>query len=196
MIEEGDLMMKRLVFVMALAVVPFAVACGGSSKTVKSDKPEWVDNGGAMFSGEPNVLYAVGAKSGIKNPGLLRKAAANQARAEMAATFNLYTASLMKDYSASISTGDLSNASEEQLVESAVKTFSSGYLSGVQVVKFYKDPADNTMYALARLDLDGFMDKIAKAKDLSQKVKERVRRSAERAFAEVEREEEKHNAEE
>ena len=183
--------MKRL-FVMAFAVVP--LACASTPAKVAVDTPEWVNSGGSMYSGEPNVLYAVGAKSGIKNPGLLRKAADNQARAEMAATFQTYTASLMKDYAASISTGDLENPAEEQLVESVVKTFSSGYLSGVQIVKHWKDPNDGTLYSLARLDLGGFMDKLAKAKDLNEAVKQRVRRSAERAFAELEREEEKRGA--
>ena len=176
--------MKRLILA-AFAVVP--LACAGQVSELK--RPDWVDNG----MSEPNVLFAVGAKSGIKSKALLQKAAANQARAEMAATFSTYTAALMKDYSASISEGN-SDPAEEQLVESVVKTFSSGYLSGVQVIKTWTDPTDGTMYALARLELVGFMDKLARAKQLSEAVKNRVRRSAERAVADLEREEEKHNA--
>ncbi len=188
--------MKRLAFVMAFAALPLA-ACGGSSgkgaanDAVKVDYPEWVMRGSGAFGGEKNVFYAVGAKSGVKNPALLRAAADNQARAEMQKTFETYTASLMKDYASSIATGDLSNSSEEQMVEQAVKTFAAGTLNGVQIVEHWIHPVDGTMYSLARLDLDGFMDQLEKANELSQKVKERVRRSAERSFAELEREEAK-----
>ena len=193
-------MMKRLAFVMAFAALPL-VACGGGAgkgqaeNQVKVDYPEWVMRGSGAFGGERNVFYAVGAKSGVKNPALLRAAADNQARAEMQKTFETYTASLMKDYASSIATGDLTNSSEEQMVEQAVKTFAAGTLNGVQIVEHWIHPVDGTMYSLARLDLDGFMDQLDKAKELSNKVKERVRRSAERSFADLEREEAKRQGE-
>ena len=196
-IEEGDLMMKRLAIVMAFAAAPLAACGGGSAKGPTTpggtavEYPEWVMRGSGAFGGEKNVFYAVGAKSGVKNPALLRAAADNQARAEMQKTFETYTASLMKDYASSIATGDLTNSSEEQMVEQAVKTFAAGTLNGVQVVQHWIHPVDGTMYSLARLDLDGFMDQLDKANELSAKVKERVRRSAERSFAELEREEAK-----
>lgn len=187
-------MMNRLAFVMALAAAPLA-ACGGTTQGPTTpggpavEYPDWVMRGSGAFGGEKNVFYAVGAKSGVKNPALLRAAADNQARAEMQKTFEVYTASLMKDYASSIATGDLNNASEEQMVEQAVKTFAAGTLNGVQIVQHWIHPVDGTMYSLARLDLDGFMDQLGKAKELSERVKERVRRSAERSFAELEREE-------
>ncbi|MEL7370330.1 MAG: hypothetical protein AAFN74_15525 [Myxococcota bacterium] len=188
--------MKRLAFVMSLAAAPM-VACGGSNNGPAAqagpavEYPDWVMQGGGTYGGEKSVLYAVGAKSGIKNPGLLRNAADNMARAEMQKTIETYTASLMKDYSSSTATGDLTNSSEEQNVEQAVKTFAAGTLNGVQIVNRWIHPVDGTMYSLARWDLDGLMDKLDKAKELSQRVKERVRRSAERAMADLEREEAK-----
>ena len=188
--------MKRLVLITAIAALPVA-ACGGKSNTPqepapqKVEYPEWVVRGSGAFGGEKNVFYAVGAKSGSKNKGLLVSAAANQARAEMQKTFETYTASLMKDYASSIATGDLTNSSEEQMVEQAVKTFAAGTLNGVQIVNTWTHPVDGTVYALARLDLDGFMDMVSKSNELSERVKERVRRSAERSFADLEREEAK-----
>ncbi len=187
--------MNRLAFSLALAVIPLA-ACGGSTNGQSNlnnpgvDYPDWVMRGSGAFSGDKNVFYAVGAKSGIKNPALLRAAADNIARAEMQKTFETYTASLMKDYSSSTATGDLSNSSEEQMVEQAVRTFAAGTLNGVEIVEHWIHP-DGTMYSLARLDLDGFMDQVQRTNELSQRVKERVRRSAERAMAELEREEAK-----
>ena len=188
--------MKR--FIVFTAVAGLAAACGNKAApapepapVAQVEYPEWVTRGGGAFGGEKNVFYAVGAKSGSTNKGLLMSAAANQARAEMQKTFEVYTASLMKDYASSVATGDLTNSSEEQMVESAVKTFASGTLNGVQIVNSWTHPVDGTVYALARLDLDGFMDMVSKSEELSQRVKERVRRSAERSFSELEREEAK-----
>jgi hypothetical protein len=41
------------------------------------------------------------------------------------------------------------------------------------------------------LDLEGFMDTIDTAKELGEKVKDRVKRAAEKSFADLEREEAK-----
>lgn len=191
--------MKRLALTFALAAALPMAACGGqktqegqtSPNTPAVEYPEWVMKGSGAFGGEQRVFYAVGAKSGIKNPALLRSAADNRARAEMQKIFETYTASLMKDYSASTTAGDFSASSEEQHVEEAVKTFAAGTLNGVQIVDHWIHPVDGTMYSLARLDLDGFMDAIDTAKELNQKVKDRVKRSAEKAFADLEREEAK-----
>ncbi len=192
--------MKRLALMTALAAVPLAACAGKSNNQAEAqpqqvEYPDWVVRGSGAFGGEKNVFYAVGAKSGSKNKGLLVSAASNQARAEMQKTFETYTASLMKDYASSIATGDLSNSSEEQMVEQAVKTFAAGTLNGVQIVNTWTHPNDGTVYALARLDLDGFMTALDKSKELSERVKERVRRSAERSFAELEREEAKRQGE-
>jgi hypothetical protein len=189
--------MKRLALVIALAM-PVA-ACGGP-KTVEGqltahgpvvEYPEWVNKGSGAFGGEKQVFYAVGAKSGIKNPALLRSAADNQARAGMQKLFSTYTASLMKDYSASTTAGDFSASSEEQHVAEAVKTFSAGTLNGVEIVDHWIHPVDGTMYSLARLDIQGFMSQIDSAKELSSKVKEAVKRAAEKSFADLEAEEAK-----
>jgi hypothetical protein len=189
--------MKRLALVIAMAM-PVA-ACGGPKMTEGQltahgpvvEYPEWVNKGSGAFGGEKQVFYAVGAKSGIKNPALLRSAADNQARAGMQKLFSTYTASLMKDYSASTTAGDFSASSEEQNVEEAVKTFSAGTLNGVEIVDHWIHPVDGTMYSLARLDIQGFMSQIDNAKELSSKVKEAVKRAAEKSFADLEREEAK-----
>lgn len=130
----------------------FSLACAsGSSARKGADRPAWVDSASYI---EGRSMFGIGASAGIKNTGLSRKRAANRARNEIAAVVNTYSAALMKDYSASISTGDLNNPSEEQLVESAVKTFTSALLVGVQIRSYYKDERENVVYALAELNLD------------------------------------------
>lgn len=194
--------MKRLALMMSVAALPMMVACGGdkstqgvtSPNTPAVEYPDWVMKGSGAFGGEKQVFYAVGAKSGIRNPALLRSAADNRARAEMQKVFETYTASLMKDYSASTTAGDFSSSSEEQHVEEAVKTFAAGTLNGVQIVDHWIHPVDGSMYSLARLDLDGFMGALDSSKELNAKVKERVKRAAEKSFADLEREEAKRAA--
>ncbi len=190
--------MKRFILTMTLAVP--ALACGGGQKTNEGQLtahgpvvqyPEWVNKGSGAFGGEKQVLYGVGAASGIRNHALARTTSDNRARAEVSKILQTYSASLMKDYSASTTAGDFSQSSEEQHVEQAIKTFSANTLNGVEIVDHWIHPTDGTIYALARCDLAGFMDQISKAKELSKRVKEAVKRSAERSFANLEAEEEK-----
>lgn len=191
--------MKRLALMFALAL-PMAAACGGSGTKEGAvtpggpvvEYPEWVMKGSGAFGGEKKVFYGVGSASGIRNNSLARSTADNRARAEISKVFETYTASLMKDYSASITAGDFSASSEEQMVTQAIKTFSANTLNGVEVVDHWIHPTDGTIYSLARLDIAGFMDQIDRAKELNAKVKEQVKRAAEKSFADLEAEEAKH----
>jgi hypothetical protein len=194
--------MKRFALMIALAPA-FVVACGGgqqtqegqlSANTPSVEYPEWVNKGSGAFGGEKKVFYGVGSAQGIRNASLARSTADNRARAEISKVFETYSASLMKDYSASITAGDMSASSEEQMVSQAIKTFSANTLNGVEIVDHWIHPTTGEIYSLARLDIAGFADQIDKAKELSAKVKEAVKRSAEKAFADLEAEETKQEA--
>ncbi len=87
----------------------------------------------------------------------------------------------------------MSASSEEQHVEQAIKTFSANTLNGVEVVDHWIHPQDGTIYSLARLDIEGFTNQIDRAKELNAKVKEAVKRAAEKSFSDLEREEAKHS---
>ena len=137
-------------------------------------------------------FYGVGSVSGIKNHALARNTADNRARAEITKIFETYSASLMKDYMASTTAGDMSASSEEQHVEQAIKTFSASTLSGVQIVDHWVHP-DGTWYALAQLDLESFTKNLQKMKELNAEVRDYVRKNAERVHMDLEREEEKHS---
>ena len=191
--------MNRLMTAITFTVPMALMACGGSApqqiqpNTAAVNYPEWVNKGSGAFGGEKKVFYGVGSASGIRNHSLARSTADNRARAEISKTFSTYSASLMKDYSASTTSGDFSASSEEQHVEQAIKTFSANTLNGVEIVDHWIHPADVTIYALARLDIDGFMDQIDKAKELNAKVKEAVKRAAAKSFADLSAEEAKHS---
>lgn len=176
------------------------VACGGGSKSTEGqltpqgpvvEYPDWVNKGSGAFGGDEKVFYGVGSASGIRNHSLARSTADNRARAEISKVFETYTASLMKDYQASTTAGDFTATSEEQRVEQAIKTFSANTLNGVEVVDHWIHPTDGTIYSLARLDIEGFLEQIQRAKELSPRIKEAVKQAAEQSFADLEAEEEK-----
>ena len=138
-----------------VAVSALAAGCAGGgrrgpSAKLAADAPKWVNQTSYV---DKRTFYGVGASAGVKNMGLARSRAGNNARNEVAKVVETYSASLMKDYAASISTGDLSNAQEEQLVEQAVKTFTAQLLTGVEVTSYYRDNG-GVVYALAELNLD------------------------------------------
>ena len=172
-------------------------ACGGSTTAGDApanfqgiEYPDWVLKGSGAYGGDAGrVFYGVGSVTGIKNHALARTTADNRARADLAKVFETYSASLMKDYMASTMAGDA--VSEEQHVENVIKTFSAQTLSGVQVVDHWFHPADGTVFALARLDLNAFTDSLEKMNELNGKVKEYVKKNAERAHMDLEREEAK-----
>lgn len=192
-------MMSKRTMALLLLAAPMA-ACGGSDGTVKGtptgrgpvvEYPEWVMKGSGAFGSEKKVFYGVGVASGIHNHALARTTAGNRARAELSKVFNTYTASLMKDYASSTTAGDMSASDEQQMVEQAIKTFSANELTGVEIVDHWIHPTDGSIYALARLDVAAFEEMIDRHKQLSQAVKERVRRASERAFADLDAEEAK-----
>lgn len=166
------------------------VGCAG--RNAKNEEPEWVRKGnGAFLDKDQKAFYGVGAVMGVMNKPLAKTTADNRARAEIAKVFETYSASLMRDYAASTTAGDFKKTSEEQTVEQTIKTFSANTLSGVIIIDHWTDPSDGTLYSLARLDVDRFKDNIQQAKELNAAVRDYVRANAEKAFNQLEKEEEK-----
>lgn len=185
-----DSPLMRLVLATTCAIVAACDVEGvpPDGETLAAEYPDWVTRGSVVDARE-NALYAVGAKAAIRNQALLRAAADNQARAELVKLFQLFSATVMKDYAKSIAAGSdptsITAATDEPSVGAAVKAFSAAALSSVTIVTHWIDPREGTLYARARLDLDDFSKKIDESKALSDEVKERFRRSIERAVTEI-----------
>lgn len=119
--------------------------------------PGWVNRGSAAIIGETGrIFYGMGMAGGIKNPSLLRMTADNRARAEVAKQFEVFTASLMKDYM---------DSTGAQQVEQAIKTLTKKSLKGSEIVDRYIDK-DGTMYALAQVDLKRVETVIKQAEEM------------------------------
>ncbi|MEW6602576.1 MAG: LPP20 family lipoprotein [Nitrospirota bacterium] len=187
----------RLWFILLTGLVLFT-GCASTKKVTETTPiqdlkaPEWVMKGSGAFGGDRGkVFYGVASASRMQNLSLMRTAADNRARSEVAKVFQFYTASLMKDYAASTVAGDPNVTSEEQHVEQAIKTVTTMTLSGVEIVDHWQNPATQELFALARLDLNAFKDNFDKMQTLDKKVKDYIKENADRMHEELEKEEAK-----
>ena len=187
--------MRKLLILVSSALILSLIACGGKSPKAGelSHLPDWIVKGSGAFSGDGGqVFYGVGVANRSKNQAMLDSIAENRARAKIAQVFKNYSAVLMKDYMATASaSAEGGKSTDEQYVEQAIKTFAAATLSGVVIVKKYRDK-DGNLYALAKLDLNAFKDSLEKMNELDQKVKEHIRKNAERVHMDLEKEEAKH----
>lgn len=164
----------------AVFVVMFTAACASTGGRLPNGSPDWTLNGSGAFSdsGE-KVFYGVGlAGPSIKDESLRREAADNRARADLQKVFDTYTGSIMKDYS----------GTDGELVERAIKTRQSGWLSGVQIVSRYQR-SDGTVYCLAKLDLDQFKKFVDLEQSISSAAKKFLRERSDALFDELAKEE-------
>jgi hypothetical protein len=169
---------------LTIALLITMTACGGA--------PKWVTEGsGIMNNKGDKAFYGVGSVIGIQNEPLAWDAAENRARAEIAKNFQTYTAYLMRDYAASTTAQDFTRSTEEQNVERAIKTFSAVTLNGVRPIDRYRDEKTGTYYVLAKLDLNDVKNKLEESKELNAQVRDYVRKNADRAFDQLEKEEAK-----
>lgn len=167
---------------LALGFLVVLAACGGP--------PSWVKKGSAAYNEKDSkIVYGVGSVVGVRNEPLAWDAAENMARAEITKRFQTYTAYLMRNYAASTTAGDFQKSSEEQNVERAVKTFSSGTLTGVMPVDRYKDEESLTYYVLVKMDFKAMQEALAQSKELSPQVRDYVRQNGEKLFEKLEKEE-------
>ncbi len=173
-------------------------ACGGVKKSpIAEGAPEWVNKGTVAMKDKDGkqVFYGVGAIQGAKNIPMARTAATERGRGELAKIMNSYVTSLSKDYMASITAGDMTKSSEEQLVSQTMKNFAKFTLHGSMPVDYWVDrsnPESNVLYSLVKLDMAAVQASLGESKELDAKVRDYVKANAEKAFDELSAEEAKH----
>jgi hypothetical protein len=161
---------------------------------IAANAPEWVNKGSGAFkdaAGGP-VFYGVGILQGVRNRGLQVTIADDRGRAEIAKVLDSYVTVLTKDYMASVTAGDMSKSSEEQMVSQTMKNFAKFTLHGAMAVDHWKDPTDGTLFSLVKLDMASVQKSLDESKELDAKVRDYVKADAAKAFDELAAEEAKH----
>jgi hypothetical protein len=177
-----------------ILIIAMLGACTSTPESTRTttgayEPPEWVMKGpGAFEDSNGKVFYGVGSATGIKNFSLQRTAADDRARNDLAKTFKLYTASLGKDYQASITEGDFTPTSEEQNVEVVIKTLTDSTITGIMIIDHWEHPGRNQLFSLARLDLKSFKKNLDEHKELSKEVREAIKERADKLHEELEQE--------
>jgi hypothetical protein len=188
--------MKRIsTFVLTAAAALTFAACSHNAPAspIASNAPEWVNKGSGAFKDKDGkaVFYGVGIKQGVRNRSLAVIGADDLGRAEIAKIMNSYVTVLTKDYMASVTAGDMTKSSEEQMVSSTMKNFAKFTLHGAMPVDHWKDPADGTLFSLVKLDMAAVQQSLSDSKDLDSKVRDYVKANADKAFDELNAEEAK-----
>jgi hypothetical protein len=172
-------------FVLAAAAALTLAACShnASSSPIASNAPEWVNKGSGAFKDKDG---------GIRNRALAVTAADDRGRAEITKILNSYVTVLSKDYMASVTAGDMTKSSEEQMVSQTMKNFAQFTLHGATPVDHWKDPSDGTTFALIKLDMGAVQQSLNESKELDGKLRDYVKANADKAFDELSAEEAKH----
>ena len=187
MIGTGSHWQRWSLCISALFYVLMSGGCGGA--------PDWVKEGsGILNKDDSKSIYGVGSVIGVKNEPLAWEAAENRSRAELAKSFQTYTAYLMRDYAASTTASDFTKSTEEQDVQRAIKTFTNVTLHGVRPIDRYKDEEKGAYYVLTKLSFKDMQEALAEAKELDRNVREFVQKNGERLFDRLEQEEAKREA--
>lgn len=174
----------RVVSAGCLVMVLLLNGCGGA--------PDWVKEGsGVMNQDDSKSIYGVGTVEKVPMESIAWEIAENRARAEVAKSFETYTAYLMRDYVATTAATESSGVSAEQDVQRAVKTFTAVTLNGVRQIERYKDEEKDMYYVLAKLSFKDMQEALNQAKELDKEVKNFVKKNGERIFDRLEQEEAK-----
>jgi hypothetical protein len=177
-----------LVMLLAFLVLTALVAgCSGKHKMV-SGAPDWVNRGsGAFKDSGSRVFYGVGAVSGIESRSLAMQSADQRARADIARQLDTFVTGLYRDYQTSTAAASGKDPVEEQHVDDTLKNLTRISVHGARVIDHWRDPRSDTLYALARLDLEGIKATVEEMREMDQTLRSHVRNNAERAFDQLSR---------
>ncbi len=189
--EKGPFMMNSVRWsIAALLIVmlaALAAGCSGKHKMV-AGAPDWVNRGsGAFKDSGARVFYGVGAVSGIESRSLAMQSADQRARADIARQLDTFVTGLYRDYQTSTLAVAGKSPVEEQHVDDTLKNLTRISVHGARVIDHWRDPRTDTLYALARLDLEGIKASVEEMREMDQALRSHVRDKAEEAFDQLNR---------
>lgn len=182
---------RLFLFIVFAALILPAGGCSSKHEMVPG-APDWVNLGSGAFedSGE-KVFYGVGAVTGISSPSLKTQAADQRARADIARQLDTYVTNLYRDYQRATPETMGRPAVEEEHVDQGLKSFTQITVRGVRIIDRWRNPENETLYALARIDLEGIRSTLDELEAMDPSVRQHMRNNAEKVFEEMRHEEEK-----
>ncbi len=178
--------MKRMSWyrtLLLLMVILLLAGCGGKHKLV-AGAPDWVNRGsGAFTKDKEKAFYGVGAVTGISTYSLAVQAADQRARADIARQLETFVSHLYRDFQATVPAS--AGTGHEQHVEDTLKTMTQVSVRGARVIDHWRDPETNTVYSLARLDLEALRANVEKMQEIDAALRSFTASGAERAFDEL-----------
>ncbi|NIQ96848.1 MAG: hypothetical protein GWO11_04165 [Desulfuromonadales bacterium] len=176
-------------FIAFAAVICAAAGCSGKHEMVPG-APDWVNlGGGAVEDSGEKVFYGVGAVTGITSPSLRAQTADQRARADIARQLDTYVANLYRDYQRATPETMGRPAVEEEHVDQSLKAFTQVTVRGVRIIERWREPETDTLYSLARIDLDGIRATLSDIEAMDPSLRQYMRDNAEKAFSDIRREE-------
>ena len=190
--------MKKLFAVVMMFVVALMMACGSADKkgtgdAVKNEfdgSPKWV----LGSSSTATQICGVGSAAGSKNVSVMRTAAMERGRTEIARMLELKVQSMIKDYQSTTTGGEDFGkaANDEQHIVDVAKQITDLTLSGTEQKETWISNS-GTIYVLMCADLEKFKNTVNSMSQLSESIRKAVVERAEKAFDELSQEIEKKN---
>ena len=147
--------------IILLVITGILVSCSSGNKMYKPEivemttpQPEWVMKGSAAFPNEPKtVFYGVGVANSMPNIALLREAADNRARANVASEIKTAIEKLVKDYM-DMHTDYFNKdvAGSDEFITYVSKSVTDAILINCRIIERWQDPKTGAFYSLAKMD--------------------------------------------
>jgi len=169
------------------------IACGDNNKGVEegesiSQIPKQVTKDEGDLSSKAKAFYGVGKVGRIQNKALARSTAINRARAEIVKTSETYIALLMKGYMNSTTEDERHITNEEQHVGEILKSLNRAAMSDVEILNCSFDSDNGIWYALARLEIDEFLNNLNNIQNIQPQLCDYINKNAVQVYMQLEKE--------
>lgn len=127
----------------------------------QDDRPAWVMKGsGPIKENGVTVIYGVGIAEDVNNAYAQRKMADTRALAAVTSTLRTTITAMTMDFTESRTNLAKGTSEETQTVSHIVQSVTEETLSNCYITDRWQDPKDNTLYAYAKIMMDGQMLRI------------------------------------
>lgn len=185
----------KLVFL----AVSLAMISGCSTKPVESARPthvesdlgikgapDWVNKGSNILNTlDRRLIHGVGSASPQGDMALQKAIADDRARAEVARVLSTYLEVLATDYLAAAKSGeaaDKNTAVSEESVSRQIKSTTKVNMAGARIIGSWRDPASNTIWSIAELDMKYVKSTMAGVADMNADLKRYIETSSDNIF--------------